>query len=128
MTDSEILQADTITVVLGGKPFRFSEPVRRVARQMLTRINRTIAMLPKGPDGRPLTNIDPKLLAPEQMLAMLPAFDDMLDFLCEFMPELARDKSASDNATEVEIGRAWSAIVQLVSRPFKAAPDQKTST
>lgn len=100
-TDAEILAGAVVTVSLGGEVFEYSEPTRRQARAMLCEL---IPLQEKAQSADPVERL--KLV------------DAMLDWLARWCEPLRKNKTVMDGALENEIGAAFNAVAEMVTRPF----------
>lgn len=100
-TDAEILAGAVVTVSLGGEVFEYREPTRRQARAMLCEL---IPLQEKAKSADPVERL--KLV------------DAMLDWLARWCEPLRKNKDVMDGAIETEIGAAFNAVAEMVTRPF----------
>lgn len=100
-TDAEILAGAVVTVNLGGEVFEYREPTRRQARAMLCEL---IPLQEKAQSADPVERL--KLV------------DAMLDWLARWCEPLRKNKAVMDGALENEIGAAFNAVAEMVTRPF----------
>lgn len=113
MSEANLVERDSIEVVLCGRTFKWPRPVRRVAREMLASINRIQAQS---------EGIDPKAMTPEMVAQSFDGINEMLAFLYKYHPEIGRRRLFfDDNAKEQEIAAAFRSVSEFVARPFSGS-------
>lgn len=130
-SDAAILQGDKVTVVLGGKTFVFSEPVRRKARIMraesMPLITPFFSKLPEEMQEKLLNGkadevdksaLAESLLGETESVALLP--ERILQFLARHITGLSDSSEATNNATDEEISQALKLVMQVVNRVYLA--------
>ncbi len=102
-TDGDVLQGSELTIELGGRQYRWIEPVRRQSRAMvkdLLRLTQKIA----GKQDDPVTALE--------------AVDDALEFFYKHHTQMRSDKQRLDNCTENEISEAFKQVSEWLLIPF----------
>jgi hypothetical protein len=127
--ESEILANEAVPIRLGSVVTEFREPGRRRARQLLRHAEPLYAqmmhMLPsnfleldEGGKEAAFAGLDQETKF--RYLDMLEGIQDYVYEACGLAP--AQRETADDEATEAEIGQAFAAILEVLSRPFANSP------
>ena len=152
----DVFEPISVDVVLGGQTFVFREPVRRQARALMGRVLRMMARNHEAirqvqrmahtdapekaevtEDSEPITDDISESLdlnsAERWSLAAngMDFTNETLDFIYDALGlDAATRKTLDDDATEDEIGIAFSSILETINRPFVGSPAiiQETKT
>ena len=150
----DVFEPISVDVVLGGQTFVFREPVRRQARALMGRVLRMMArnheairqvqrMVHTDASDVAETAEDTESIKDETLEAVglnsaerwslagngMDFTNETLDFIYDALGlDAATRKTLDDDATEDEIGIAFSSILETINRPFVGSPSATLET